>query len=101
MKPWLAVLVTIGLIFVCMVIYVISGYNITTIMILATSLWAAIDSSKIQLRKYQSGISYGPVIIFFAIAFLWIAGFPWYLVVRGRIKAGTATLKNDLLDIAA
>jgi len=74
----------------------ISGYDISIVMILGTSLWAAIDSSKIELRKYQSGISYGPFVIFFAIAFLWIAGFPWYLIVRYRIKVGTATLKNDL-----
>jgi len=78
-----------------MVVTAISGYNIVAFMIIVTSLWAAIDSSKAELQKYRSGISYKPVILFFAIAFLWIVGFPWYLIVRYRIKMGTAALKTD------
>ncbi|MYM98191.1 hypothetical protein [Duganella vulcania] len=95
MKPWLAILFAIGLILFCMVATAFSGYNIVAFMIIVTSLWAAIDSSKMELQKYRSGISYKPAILFFAIAFLWILGFPWYLIVRYRIRNGTATLKND------
>jgi membrane protein YdbS with pleckstrin-like domain len=70
-------------------------------MVLGTALWAAIDSSKIQLKRYKSGISYGPVVLFIAIVFLWIIGFPWYLAMRYKIKTGTAVLKDGATNVAA
>lgn len=65
------------------------------------ALWAALDSSKINLRLYKSGIAYGPVTLFFAIAMLWIIGFPWYLSMRYKIKTGTAVLKAGVTNVAA
>ena len=65
-------------------------FPLSWFMILGTAIWAAIDSSKIQLKRYKSGISYGPVVLFFGIALLWIIGFPWYLSMRYKIKTGTA-----------
>jgi len=38
------------------------------LVILGTLIWAAFDSKKLELKKYKSGISYGPVAIFFLIA---------------------------------
>jgi hypothetical protein len=70
-------------------------------MILGTAIWAAIDSSKIKLKCYKSGISYGPVALFFAIALLWLIGFPWYLAMRYKIKTGKAILKNEITKDAA
>ena len=70
-------------------------------MILGTAMWAAIDSSKIHLKRYKSGISYGPVALFFGIALLWIIGFPWYLSMRYKIKTGTAVLKEGVTNVAA
>ena len=64
-----------------------------TIFILS-SIWAGIDSSKIELKKYKSGISYGPIALTFCCLALWIVAFPWYLVVRAKIKAGSAQLKE-------
>ena len=66
-----------------------------------TALWAAIDSSKIQLKRYKSGISYGPFVLFIGVAFLWIVGFPWYLSMRYKIKTGTAVLKDEVPKVAA
>lgn len=63
-------------------------------IVLGTALWAAIDSTKIQLSRYKSGISHGPVVLIFAVGLLWIIGFPWYLVMRHKIKTGTAILKD-------
>lgn len=48
-----------------------------------------------QLRRYKSGISYGPVVLFIGCALLWIVGFPWYLAMRYKIKHGTAALKEE------
>jgi len=64
--------------------------------VLGTALWVAIDSSKIQLKRYKSGISYGPVVLFIACAMVWIVGFPWYLAMRYKIKTGTAILKDEI-----
>ena len=64
-----------------------------TILILS-SIWAGIDSSKIELKKYKSGISYGPIVLTILCLALWIVAFPWYLVVRSKIKDGKAELKQ-------
>jgi hypothetical protein len=71
------------------------SFNVTIPMVLLTALWASVDSQKLELKKYKSGVSYGPVALFFAIAFLWIFGFPWYLEMRHRIKHGQAKLKEQ------
>jgi hypothetical protein len=96
MKPWIAILFTIGLLVAAGVINVLTGFPFSLIMVLGTALWAATDSSKIQLKRYKSGISYGPVALFFGIALLWFIGFPWYLVMRYKIKTGTALLKDEI-----
>jgi hypothetical protein len=70
-------------------------------MVVGTTLWAALDSHKIQLRRYQSGIGYRPVVLFIAISFLWVIGFPWYLAMRYKIKTGAAALKDDLAKTMA
>jgi hypothetical protein len=101
MKTWIAILFTIGLIAVCLAISVLIGFDLTWIMVPATALWAAIDSSKIHLKRYKSGISYGPVALFFAVALLWFIGFPWYLAMRCKIKTGTAILKDEVTKDAA
>jgi len=69
------------------------GVLLFQIIILVSSIWVGIDSSKIELKKYKSGISYGPVVMVILCLLLWIVAFPWYLVVRGKINAGKAELK--------
>ena len=101
MKTWIAILFTIGLLIACGVINVLTGFPFSWIMVLGTALWAAIDSSKIQLKRYKSGISYGPVALFFLIALVWFIGFPWYLAMRYKIKTGAAILKDEITKDAA
>jgi hypothetical protein len=89
--PWpLAILLTIGLL--------ILGSQgpglLMLVIVVGTAAWAAYDSKQIGVQRYKSGISFSPVVLFFGVALLWIAGFPWYLIVRGQIKAGTAVLKD-------
>ena len=59
------------------------------ISIFGTSVWAAIDSAKIELQKYKTSIALHPLILFNLMYFLWFVLFPWYLVARSQIKAGT------------
>ena len=94
MRPWLAVLITIVLFVASVFISRLINFDVTLIMIVLTALWAAIDSAKLGLKRYISGISYGPVVLFIGVAMLWIVGFPWYLVVRHKIKTGAAVLKH-------
>jgi NhaP-type Na+/H+ or K+/H+ antiporter len=96
------ILLAIWIPIACVVLATLIHFSsVMQIMILGTALWAAIDSSKIQLKRYKSGISYGPVVVFLCFVFLWIVAFPWYLIVRNKIKAGTATLKDEIPKNAA
>lgn len=93
MKTGLAILFAIGLVVCALVLTGITRLNFVWPMIVITGIWAAWDSSKIELKKYKSGISYGPVVIFICHFFLWIIAFPWYLSMRYKIKNGLAQLK--------
>jgi hypothetical protein len=86
MKTWIAIVFTIGLFVVCCGVSSLVNFNLVWFMVLGTALWAAIDSSKLQLKRYKSGISSGPVVLFIAITFLWIIGFPWYLAMPTRLR---------------
>jgi hypothetical protein len=101
MKTWIAILFSLGLLATCIVIYEMIGFDLTWIMVLGTALWAAFDSTKIKLRRYKSGISYGPVVLFIACALLWIVGFPWYLAMRYKIQTGTAIVKPEFVQPSA
>ncbi len=101
MKTWIAILFTIGLVAACIGISALTGFDPTWFMMLGTAIWAAIDSSKLQLKRYKSGISYGPVVLFIACALLWIVSFPWYLSMRHKIKTGTGVLKEGATNVAA
>ena len=97
---WLAILLTIALLAVCAAIYELTGLDLSWIMIIGTALWAAIDSRRIHLKRYESGVSYGPVVLFFGFVLLWFIAFPWYLIVRHEIKTGTAVLKDGTQNAA-
>src|SRR4051812_44278244 len=94
MKTPYAILFAIGLILVCYYGSALLHFDLIMIMVLGTALWAAIDSSKLQLKRYKSGISYGPIALFILCVLLWIVAFPWYLSMRHKIKTGAATLKD-------
>ena len=74
---------------------------LTWFMVFITAVWAAIDSSKIHLKRYKSGISYQPVILFLGVLLLWVIAFPWYLIVRHKILTGTTVLKDGATNVAA
>jgi hypothetical protein len=95
MKTWIAILVTIGLLAACGLIRLLTGINGLGLLVVGTSVWAGIDSSKLHLRRYQSGISYGPVALGILCAMFWIVGFPWYLSMRYKIRTGTARLRPE------
>lgn len=68
------------------------------IIVLLSAIWIAVDSAEIKLQEYKTGISYHPVALFFCVCFLWLAAFPWYLIVRGRIRGGVQEKKSGYID---
>ena len=104
MKTRDAILLTIGIALLELLFAIKIGNALVPVGIFLNAgmaLWAAMDSSKIHLRRYKSGIACHPVVLFFGIACLWIIGFPWYLSVRYKIKMGTAILKDEATNVAA
>jgi hypothetical protein len=70
------------------------------LVLLATAIWAAVDSSRLELHKYSGGIDH-PILVFLAVACLWIIFFPLYLVTRSRRIAGELKLKKKYRDEGA
>ena len=95
MKTWIAILLTVGLIAGCCAIIALTGLDLFIPMIVGTSVWAGIDSARIHLRRFQSGISYGPVVLGILCSMLWVVGFPWYLSMRHKIITGKARLRPE------
>ena len=93
MELWKAVLLTFCLYMGCLIVFLMIHHNVMWYMVLGTTLWAAIDSSKIQLKRYRSGV--GPIAFFFLCMLFWIAGFPWYLWMKHKILTGEAELKTN------
>jgi hypothetical protein len=98
MKALLAIFITIGLLAACWIVSALVYFDLSWILIGLTSLWAAIDSSKIELHRYKLSISCRPVALFGCCYLLWIFVFPWYLWARFKIKAGEAALKEETLE---
>ncbi len=92
MKTWQAILFTC-IIAIVAILFLPNGFIF--LIVLATSIWASVDSSKIELYKYKSGIAVKPVILLIGCLFIWIVAFPWYLSMRYKIKHGIAQLKDQ------
>ncbi len=93
-QTWVAILLTLVWLGTCTVIYKVTGIDLGWFMVIGTAFWAVIDSQKIQLRRFESDISCGPFALFVGFVLAWLIMFPWYLIVRHKIKTGTATLKE-------
>jgi hypothetical protein len=64
------------------------GMGLVLLSMLVTSVWAAFDSSSLRLREYTTKLAAHPVVLAIEMLLLWIITFPWYLVVRSKIRAG-------------
>lgn len=69
------------------------SFIVSLIIVCAISGWAACDSVKIEVTKYESMIAYRPVGVFLGIFLLEIIALPIYLSIRFKIMNGTAKLK--------
>jgi hypothetical protein len=64
--------------------------------VFGTSIWAATDSVRLELQTYRTRIAVHPIILFNLMYLLWVPLFPWYLIVRTKIVAGTLPRKRAL-----
>jgi hypothetical protein len=86
-----AILISLGMMFV---LYILLAYErrlapLIVLIIFATSIWATVDSARIDLRGYKTRIALHPLVLFNAMYLLWFVLLPWYLVIRSKIRAGT------------
>jgi hypothetical protein len=94
MKWPYAIALTVALVIVIYASAYMTSFDLGWVIVPGTALWAAVDSTKIGLKRYKSGLSYGPVVLFIGIALLWVVVFPWYLIVRDRVKRGVQPLNQ-------
>jgi hypothetical protein len=64
-----------------------------SLVVVATSIWAAVDSVRVDLRCYKTRIALHPILLFNAMYLLWPVMFPWYLIVRSKIDDGSLARK--------
>lgn len=64
--------------------------------VLASIIWAILDSRHARLWRYHTGISGGPATIFVLLLILgWPIVLPWYVGMRLKILTGTARLRDE------
>jgi hypothetical protein len=93
MSVLVAILITVAVFVICIAISMAMpgedhAEGVTALMVLASAIWASQDASRIGLKQYEARLARGPISVFFAMWILWFIAFPWYLVVRSKIKAG-------------
>jgi thiol-disulfide isomerase/thioredoxin len=92
----LAIAVNYGLLAGTQTIYNSTHKIIPLVLIyqVITMLWAGWDSSRIQLQRYKTEISFHPVVVSILCALIWIIFFPMYLFARNKVLTNQAPLKG-------
>ncbi len=91
LPPVAAVLITLAILSPCLLLGFFSpaaAKIMVAAAIVTTSLWLAIDSSRLRVREFKSQLASHPFVLFTASLGLWILVFPTYLIVRSKIQAG-------------
>ena len=91
-KGWVAVVLVTCVLAACAVA---TGHFLFAVVAFSTAGMAAFDSTHVQLRRYKTWLSYGPVGLFVVCALCWPFAVVWYFVVRVRIARGTMPLRDD------
>ena len=56
---------------------------------LVSAGWAARDANDIGLTSHRTLLALPPAVLFVVVALFWPVTFPWYLVTRAKVRAGT------------
>lgn len=95
MKTVAAILITLGLAVGCWILSSLVFFDFFLVVVLVTSIWAAFDSSKIELHRYKLGLACKPISLFCLLYLFWIFIFPWYLWARLKVLEGSVELKDS------
>jgi len=95
MKAGMAILTSLGILVVWILVASAIHPALGWAIFFGTSIWAGVDASKIELKKYKVGGPTGPAVTIIGCLLLWIVVFPWYLVNKGKIARGEAPLKEE------
>lgn len=94
-KAWSA----IGLVACALAAFAIStGQFVAAIAAFSTAGIAAFDSTHIQLWRYKTWLSYGPIGLFIVCALFWPLAPIWYLIVRLRIVRAAMPMRNEFVQ---
>jgi hypothetical protein len=67
----------------------LTGLPWAAALLIASAGWAGFDSRRLRFREHRHCEAFHPVVLTAAIGgLLWPVTFPWYLVMRRRIRAG-------------
>jgi hypothetical protein len=71
------------------VLWSLSGLPWTPALLIASAGWAGFDSARLRFRQHRHCEAFHPVMLTAVIgSCLWPVTFPWYLLMRRRIRAG-------------
>lgn len=90
-----AVFITLALFTLSVRLSLATDSNVSVFIVLGSAAWAAMDSLTLGLTRYKSRLAWPPAFVFLGIVLAWIIGFPSYLMLRQRIKAGEVELKEN------
>jgi hypothetical protein len=68
--------------------------GLSIVILIGTAIWASIDASNLEFKKYKLNGITGPVIALIGCLLLHIVAFPWHLVNRGKVLRGEAAVKD-------
>jgi hypothetical protein len=86
-----AILVALAILVPCLLVGFISPVTakiLVTVVIVGSSLWVGLESSRFNLQAYKSQVQATPFVLFTACVGLWPLIFPAYLIVRSKLLAG-------------
>lgn len=95
MKALLAIVITISLSAACYIVSALIYFDLSWVLVAASSIWAAWDSKRIGFYRYKSELSVKPLVLFCCCYLFWILAFPCYLWLRFKVVGGSARLKDE------
>ncbi len=89
-----AIFITLALFTLSVQISFATEKNASFVIVFGSAMWAAFDSAALGLQRYKTRLAVSPAFVFLGLSLLWIIGFPTYLMLRQRIRAGEVELKK-------
>jgi hypothetical protein len=91
-------LFAIGLVICLLAAFAISsGKLMAAIAVFSTAGIAAFDSTHIEMWRYKTWMSCGPIGLFVVCALIWPFALVWYFVIRIRIARETMPVRNEFV----